>query len=196
MVSLPPLPRWPARAAVAALLLGAALLLSRCRTDAPPQPEPAAPAALQADGSLLLERTAPQHTAKPPHQLPKGSRLERRMQITAKPKAAPVVSAGGQLESAPVTVDLSLVRLSDDTRRVVASSPDGEIVGGLDIPGEPGPQAPEPKRWAVGVYVNPVLPEERGVWVDRDLGRVRLGAELGASPGRQLEARVKIGLTF
>lgn len=186
--------RWPARAAVAAVLLGAAVLLSRCST--PPTPEPPAPAARQSDGSLLLERTAPQPAAKPPHQLPRGAKVERRMQITAKPKAAPVVSAGGQLESAPVTVDLSLVRMSDDTRRVVASSLDGEIVGGLDIPAEPVPEPPEPKRWAVGVYVNPVRPEERGVWVDRDMGRVRVGAELGQGPGRQLEARVKLGLTF
>lgn len=193
MVSVP-VPRTLARAAVAALMLGAAFLLSRCSTT--PTPEPPAPAVHMADGSLLLERTAAQPIAKPPHQLPKGSRVERRMQITAKPKDAPRVSAGGQLESAPVTVDMSLVRMSDDTRRVIASSPDGEIVGGLDIPAEPAPEPPEPKRWAVGVYVNPVRPEERGVWVDRDLGRLRVGAELGAGPGRQLEARVKVGLTF
>lgn len=33
-----------------------------------------------------------------------------------------------------VTVDLTLARMPDGTRRVIASSPDGEVIGGLDIP--------------------------------------------------------------
>jgi len=33
-----------------------------------------------------------------------------------------------------LTIDLALIRLKDQTRRVIASSPDGSIVGGLDVP--------------------------------------------------------------
>jgi len=33
-----------------------------------------------------------------------------------------------------VTLDLALVRMPDGTRRVIASSPDGAVVGGVDVP--------------------------------------------------------------
>lgn len=94
-----------------------------------------------------------------------------------------------------VTVDLSLVRMSDETRRVVASSTDGEIIGGLDIPVDIRTQ-PEPKKWAAGLYTNPVNPNERGIFIDRDIGRLRIGAELGQNARNELETRVKIGITF
>lgn len=48
----------------------------------------------------------------------------------------------------PVRVDLSLVRMKDKTRRVLASSPDGSVVGGIDVPIESAALAHE-IRWNV-----------------------------------------------
>lgn len=188
---------WATRAAAAAALLVVGVLLGRWlfAVETVPVIEKPAPAIVQADGSQVLARAARDERAKPAQQLPKGATLERKVQVTAKPKAAPLHTTDGKLESAPVTVDLSLVRMSDETRRVVASSPDGEIIGGLDIPVDIRTQ-PEPKKWAAGLYANPVNPNERGIFIDRDIGRLRIGAELGQNARNELETRVKIGITF
>ena len=51
-----------------------------------------------------------------------------------------------------VEVDLSLVRMPDQTRRVVASSPNGAVVGGLDVPIE-NPKLPRIMRWTASALV-------------------------------------------
>jgi hypothetical protein len=123
--------------------------------------EVAMPAARQADGSLILER-APDATAKPAQQIPKGAKVERieRIQVRASsaPAAAIAPTNGSGLPAAALTpalpstttVDLTLLRMPDDTQRVVASSPDGAIVGGVDIPVSAAPR--EPKSTAIGGY--------------------------------------------
>lgn len=188
---------WATRAAAAAALLVLGVLLGRWlfAVQTVPIIEKPAPAIVQSDGSQVLARAARDDSAKPAQQLPKGATLERKVQVTAKPKAAPLHTTDGKLESAPVTVDLSLVKMADDTRRVVASSPDGEILGGLDIPVATF-SVPETKKWAAGLYVNPVYPQERGLFIDRDIGRLRIGTELGQNSRNNLEARVKVGITF
>ena len=67
--------------------------------------------------------------------------MERKMSVTVSPKIVVAERNSGQWGngnvpkmSPPVTVDLSLVREKDGSKRVVASSPDGAIVSGLDIP--------------------------------------------------------------
>ena len=188
---------WATRAAAAAALLVLGVVLGRWLFAVPSAPIIEKPASeiVQQDGSRVLARAARDDSAKPAQQLPKGATLERKVQVTAKPNAEPLHTTDGKLESAPVTVDLSLVRMTDETRRVVASSPDGEIIGGLDIPVDIRTQ-PEPKKWAAGLYVNPVYPQERGIFIDRDIGRLRIGAELGQNSRNDLEARVKVGITF
>ena len=119
------------------------------------------PAARQADGSLILER-APDAKAVPAQQIPKGAKVERieRIQVRASsaPAAATAPTNGSGLPAAALTpalpstttVDLTLLRMPDDTQRVVASSPDGTIVGGVDIPVSSAPR--EPKSTAIGGY--------------------------------------------
>jgi hypothetical protein len=51
-----------------------------------------------------------------------------------------------------VTVDLSLVRMPDQTRRVIASSPNGAVVGGLDVPID-NPKLPAIPRWTASALV-------------------------------------------
>lgn len=104
--------------------------------------EPPAAAVRQGDGSLVLERK-PDAKAKPAAQLPARAKLERQIQVVVQPERA----------DCPVcTVDLSLVRLPDDTRRVVASSPTGQIIGGLDVPVIPSTGTE--RRWLAGALYN------------------------------------------
>jgi hypothetical protein len=125
--------------------------------------EVAMPAARQADGSLILER-APDAKAVPAQQIPKGAKVERIERIVVRPMApstsavatAPTSGPGQQAAAltpalpSTTTVDLTLLRMPDESQRVVASSPDGTIVGGVDIPVSAAPA--EPKRTGIGGY--------------------------------------------
>jgi hypothetical protein len=152
-----------------------------------PKPETYAPPVRQPDGSLVLERK-PQEDAKPAQTVPKGAKVERIVQVTVQPHASPVLSppsVSGASDSAnaparppcpPVRVDLTLVRMPDQSRRVLASSPDGQVIGGVDIPVE----AAVPQRalkWAAGPSWNP-SDRTFGAWIERDAGFLRLGADL------------------
>lgn len=152
----------------------------------------------QADGSKILAK-APDAKAKPKQVVPKQATVERIAQITA--QGAPVTTASGEVKDCPpVTVDMTLIREPDGSKRVIASSPDGKILSGVDIPVETAAPPPEPPKWAAGVSLNP-LNQTAGVWVERDVMRLRVGLELnqtrstwGAVPG--VEARVRVGWTF
>ena len=112
--------------------------------------ETPAPAIIQSDGSHALERR-PEANPQPKHQLPAGSKLVRQVSVEVMPRTSG--SAPEAKESPrPVTVDLSLVEMPDKTQRVVASSPDGEIVGGVDIPVQPV-VVPHEQKWAVSMLV-------------------------------------------
>lgn len=151
-----------------------------------------AAAEVQADGSQKIERK-PDPSAKPPHMVPKGAKVERVIQVRVQPRPAdPLPSIHGSDETAlpqppspvpcpPVTVDLSLVRLPDGMRRVIASSPDGTILpGAVDIPVEAA--APEPRKmvWAAGAYWKATQwGTSQGITAERDLAFLRIGADLG-----------------
>jgi len=169
---------------------------------APPKQEFYAPPAVQDDGSKVLEKK-PQASAKPPHKVPEGAKVERIVKIVvrSKPEKAPAATQEGRGEAEtplkadcpPVKVDLSLVRLPDESRRVIASSPNGEIVGGVDIPVESARVYKELK-WAAGVSYNP-LDRGFGAFLDRDLGPFRLGAEVNQIKDG-FDTRVKAGMRF
>lgn len=181
------------KAAVAAALLaagvtGGAYVMHKLESPALVSiTEKAAPAVTQADGSLVLERqaTAAPGTVKPAAIIPKGATLVRQVQITAKPKVA----------GDAAKVELDVVKMNDNTQRVIAYS-DNAVVGGVDIPVEPLLVPAPSKKWAAGAYMDPLHRNTYGVFVDRDLGRIRLGAELGHSVRGGVETRIKIGLTF
>jgi hypothetical protein len=185
-----------------------------------PRPETYAASTTQKDGSVQLERK-PDPAAKPAHEVPKGAVVERIVRVVVRPASAvpeiPVLpsSASGpgapdlaHLEPAspstgcpPVRVDLTLVRLQDQSRRVIASSPDGQVVGGVDIPVE----AAKPIRdlkWAAGVSYNPGE-KTYGAFVDRDAAFLRLGLEANqirepvmAGGRTTVDFRVKVGIRF
>lgn len=191
------MPRWAPLAAIAVALFAAAAFGWWLGQPKPVQ-ETAAPEQHQADGSLVLERR-PDADAKPKQQIPRKARVERVAQVTVQP----VVVAEPGKPCPPVTVDLSLIREPDGMRRVLASSPDGEVVGGIDVPVETAAPPPEPKRWAAGLSWSPA-DATAGVWIERDVPVfnqvVRVGAEVNqarAGVGASgIETRLRLGLAF
>lgn len=195
----------------------------------PKKPEVYAPQQQQIDGSVVLEKK-PQSDAKPAAAIPKGSTLIRKASITVQAKvptatisgtfniesilkqekamAAPVIAPDDKQpaeqlmevsqDCPPVTVDLSLVEMPDKSQRVVASSADGNILGGVDIPVQNAEPQPDPKLWAAGVMIS--TDQNLGVFVDRDLGFLRLGAQINTTNGSNgvngIEAWGKIGIRF
>jgi hypothetical protein len=131
---------------------------------------------------VIAERRPPA-TRKAPHTIPKGATEERRAQIKVKPPA-PVLD-----DCPPVTVDLSLVR-DDKGRRIVASSPDGQVLSAIDMPIEVA-MMPTERPWAAGVSYG--SDRTQGAWIERDLGRVRVGAEAIRETGGAVMVRARVG---
>lgn len=155
-----------------------------------------APAARQEDGSLVLPREASGPITpmrKPAQAVPKKTKVERIVQVAVAPTQPPA----GQ-PCPPVTVDLTLVREPDGSRRVVASSPDGQVISGRDIPIETPAERPD-YRWAAGLSLDPIH-QTPGVWVDRTWRRLRVGVEANQvaikGGGTGGEIRVRLGWVF
>ena len=146
-----------------------------------PQPE-----IRQSDGSLVLE-VKPTPVLNPPPTLPEKAKEARRVTVVLQPTNA---------ECPPVEVNLSHVRMPDGSSRVVAWSPDGKVNSGLDVPiTEVYRDAVQNKtHWAAGVsYAG-----ERayGVFIHRDIWRVRMGLEVNANTDGGSEARLMAGWTW
>lgn len=152
----------------------------------------------QDDSSIVLER-APSAPSPAPHEIPKGGKEERRIELIVKPAKGIV----GQIDSVknstenstenskdsitndscecpPVEIALSMVRMPDGSMRAVASSANGQVIGGLDMPILEPPQAALEKAWTGqvllaidGESVRPGIGLER-----RLLKRMRAGAGL------------------
>lgn len=93
----------------------------------------------------------------------------------------------------PVGIDLMLLREKDGSQRVVASSKDGAIVGGVDIP-VVNTTAPKVLRWAVGGLYGSTA--SYGAYVARDVsaGQVLAGGMYSAKAHGA--AFVGVGLRF
>lgn len=193
----------PARRWIIAMLLTLAALAGAVWWAMRPVPvaETPAPEQRQADGSLILERQ-PDPTAQPKQPIPRRAKVERVASVTIQPDTAP--PEAGQ-PCPPVTVDLSLIREPDGGRRILASSPDGRVVGGLDVPVEPIILPASAKRWGAGLSWSPN--QTYGVWVERDveIPLVNLAARIGldlnqtrvqTSAKTDVEARLRVGIAF
>ncbi len=114
--------------------------------------------------------------------LPRGAVRERAGKIVA--HQAPGASS--------VEIDTELVRMGN-RRELHVSSPDGTIDTAVDIPIEPALIPPPPKPWAAGLGYT--TQREVGIWVERDVGRLRFGAEVlkGAGVPR---VEIRVGVAF
>ncbi|GLR13989.1 hypothetical protein GCM10007907_27790 [Chitinimonas prasina] len=154
-----------------------------------------APAVRQADGALVLARQPIAKAGKPVHALPTASVEERRIQLHVRPETRSTESVFAlDCLCDPVQVDVSLVRDAEGGPRVVASSPDGEVLAGLDMPLTPMRLSAPPSTWAAGLSWSP-RQRVAGIWLERDIGRLRLGAELLAQDSR-LDPRLRAGWTW
>lgn len=148
-------------------------------------------AVTQRDGSQIIKRD-PDAKAKPAHQIPKGATVERivKVIVKAKPEAAPTIprtssqwsepghiaDVGKMIDCPPVNLDLSLVRMPDETRRVIVSSQNGDVLDGIDIPVESAKPVSDEKKWSIGaIYYSNKAYSAR---VERDLGSARLSFDL------------------
>lgn len=202
--------------AAGGLLVG--LVLGWCwgKPSAPVQ-EPPAASYVQKDGSTVLARVNPAtQPAKPPHELPAGSVEERRISVVVQPGPGRIVhdtiqvpldypaGAGNKIDSIvercecpPVQVDLSLVRTPDHGRRVIASSPDGKILSGVDVPLEPA-AVPRIPTWTLSAIATADLDGVRpGILLTRRLGPIVVGGGLLSDPGlRRPGAIAQFGVTW
>lgn len=162
-----------------------------------------APEVRQKDSSVVLERK-PDATAKPRQIIPRGGVVERVVSVTVQPEPVPSVprETPQPIESQrdttviqpcscqPVTVDLSLVRMPDRSRRVVASARGGNVIGGVDIPVETA--VPERVvRWSAGALRSF---DGWGGFVGRTVGPVQVLA--GALQTPKIAGFVGVGLRF
>lgn len=153
----------------------------------------------QPDGSTVIERAATTPKAKPKQKVPKGAKVERVGSITAQGATPDEIKACTGVPCPPVTIDTSLVRLPDGSKRVIVSSADGTILKGIDIPVETQ-EIPEPKVWAAGVSLDP-LKQTMGAWLERDILRARIGVEINQTRPQiggpvGAEIRLRAGWTF
>lgn len=191
----------PAMVALVLVACGAAVGWWWAQPDGQPAEAPA-PAQRQPDNSLILERR-PDPAARPRQQIPPGTKVERITQVTVQPDAPPPPA---DQPCPPVTVDLSLIREPDGAHRVLASSPDGQVVGGIDVPVAPA-EIPSPaKRWAAGLSWSPAT-RTSGIWVERDVRiplidvQARVGVDVRQAGGVQASAQgvdglIRIGIAF
>ncbi len=151
----------------------------------------------RAPSGLATGAPAGSRPLKPAQELPKGAKVERLEEVTVDPypqgagdpgrttssvaagigtslNLAPSASPGapGSRACPPVTVDLSLVRMPDQTRRVLASSPNGQVVGGLDVPVDP-PAPLRVQRWTAAALAG----------YDTHAGRNVFGGQVSYSKG-------------
>lgn len=153
----------------------------------PPPPKPERPAAaIRLIGGELVIRRDP--LAAPPPTI-----MEAAAQVPGTPIRAGTITVQPKApECPPVSVDWALVQQPDGAR-VIASSPNGRVTGGIDIPLTGGAASPA-RVWAAGAIYDP-LHRRYGAFVERDLGRLRLGADvIQGDPG--LTAMVRVGWRF
>ncbi len=151
------------------------------------------------DKDTIILAKEPDKNVKADIPMPKGATLDRVVKFSVKQKAKPkdIQEApqthrqqgdlGGKTGDKPldelcppIDISLALITDKDKQQRVVASSPNGDIVGGIDIPAHDLTIPAEPKKWAIGASYNSL--KVGGIWIERDVGRIRLGVEAQSVP--------------
>lgn len=177
---------------------------------APAVVETPAPAVRQPDSSLVLERK-PDAKAKAPVVLPKGQTLDRVVQATVQPAAPTILHDTIRVPATtgptpahevvkvdtvycpPVRVQLTLTDGPDGSHRVIASSPDGRVTGGLDIPVK-NTVAPRVLRWSLSAVYG--SSGRYGGALGRDAGPLHLSAGVLQAPKGGAMGFVGVGLRF
>lgn len=155
----------------------------------------------QGDGSLIIKRVV-DTIVEPAQIITKNVYVDRVVQVVVvdTTKRTPFLNDKNQYECPPctTTVDLTLVRdKKTNMARVIASSPDGTVVSGIDVPMN-APVVSKDHPWSVGVVgsYDVINNTNRvGAYIDRKLGPFRVGAELGGWKN-QAYIGTKLGINF
>ena len=180
----------PTRLEIAAVLVFALLCGTLgywlATTDAPVIEDVSAkPELRQTDGSVIAARHPDAKPPPAPHKIPKGVKETRRVAVTVKPS---------QPDCDPVDLTLSLVE-QDGGQRVIASAANGLVLSALDTPIVPALVSPPRRPWAAGVAYDPIQ-RRAGAWIERDIARLRVGADVMQSETGELRALLRVGWRF
>lgn len=144
--------------------------------------------------------------------LPKGAKVRERATVTllphlpSIPTGAPSTPGSGTAPVDPATrlpihVNLALLDMPDGHQRIAVSSPDADVIGGMDLPIEQKHTARDLK-WLAGAAYNP-SDRTYGAFVMREIGPVVVGVEVNqvkvpviAGGGTTLDGRITIGVRF
>lgn len=148
-----------------------------------PAPEVITPAAeiRQQDGSLVPKRDSTVKVTRR-HNVP--GKILRDVSLTVQPT---------QKECDPVTVDLTLYEDGKGGKRVVASSPDGQVIDGIDVPATDLAGAIEAKRNRVYAAYNP---SGYAIAYSRTYGPLSVGVMATKEKGRDVRPWVIVGIDF
>ncbi len=152
----------------------------------------------QNDGSLVLERTTDKNAIKMPL-LPAGTKPVRVTTVQIRPTQPETALESTRPVCPDVHVNLTTVEDKAGNRRVVASSPDGTVVGGVDVPLVEVPGEVKKHPWAAGGYYSP-LNRGFGGFIQRDVGPFVVGGSGGvyrsAGARNDVDVRVHVGIRF
>lgn len=173
-------------------VVGAALVFMLLRPVAP-VPEPPAPAIDLPSGGIVAEvapgAPLPDVAKEAAREL--GGTVARAGHVVVQPTGKESLPVDGVClcKPDPVRVDWSLTSTKTG-QRMAFFSPDGAIVEAADIPVTSVRHASKP--WAAGVSVSVDMSQRRayGVFVDRDIGRLRVGLEISQRDGGAATAKV------
>lgn len=157
-----------------------------------------APPEKHSDGSLTLERK-PDSVVTPRTAIPKGDKLDRTISVVVGSRRPPDTIAVRDTvvvcpPCPPVRVDLS-VSSGPSGSHVTASSPDGEILSGVDIPITERVISPKPRVWRIGLAGDPIG-RRVGLSVHRDLGPLYAGLAGAYWPLRGTTMIAEVGINF
>jgi len=189
-MTLPTMPRWLPYVAcvIVGLLIGWWLWYPH---DAPI--EKYAPAIILKDGAQVAARVPdapiPEAVPRAVKQIP-GAKLVRAISIDVQPK-----SKDGDTTCKPEHIDIGIVKMPDQTERVIVSDQSGNVTKAIDIPVAPIKLQRELK-WSVGVDYD-ALNRRYGGFIERDVGPFRLGFDLiQTADTRGFTALARVGIRF
>lgn len=150
------------------------------------RPEVVQPGGAHVAATLPPDSAAARALPAPDADIPKGAVVQRRGRTILQPRATAASACP------PVTVDLQQYQ-QGDTVRVVASSPDATVLSSVDVPLRPQLLPPPARPWAAGLSYG--TDHAVGLWLERDLGRLRAGVEVERSAAATT-ARVRLGVRW
>lgn len=162
--------------------------------------EHAADSTRQKDGSLILQKVV-DTIIEPAQIIPKNVFVDRIIKVVVTDTMwRDPVNVNGELKCPPCTTQVDLTIVKDkkkNERRIIASSPDGTVVAGIDVPYEEIPPVKNP-LWTLGISGSyDVINNTKrvGLYVDKTVGPFRLGGELGGWK-QQAYVGARVGVNF